>query len=200
MSGNQIADGREIPMEMAMDTEGLQAALAAGPPAPESEVKPEIPPLPEAPQEASGPVAADVKRTSVAGEGPDEDTMKLMILPSEKEKRILKEKFGSDLRVVPLPYSRTDGKADTYVLRRLTRAQWRAMEDAANKVAEVKPGVQADEIFQEKIVALAVVWPGVEEYKMQALPAGLVPTLFGIVQQMGLFFNPEVLMAGTFAL
>jgi hypothetical protein len=132
-------------------------------------------------------------------EGPDEELKAKMILPTEEEKSHLKARHGF-LRVVPMPYVREDQKVQTYILRQLNRSQWRAMEEASRKIAEAKPGLSLDSIFQEKIVTLALVWPNIQEYELAVHPAGLVPTLFGVVQQMGLFFDPEALMRLTFVL
>lgn len=209
MDKNPLSDGRKIPM----DDEGLQAMLSAGPDPIESDVVPEIPSMPQqsslpgmepevvsAPQPQPAPVAAEPpQKPPVVDEGPDEDMKSQMVLPSDREKEVLKAKYGT-LRVVPIPYTRSDGKVQTYILRQLTRSQWRTMEDAARKIAEAKPGIPPDEIFQEKIVARATVWPDLQEHQIAASPPGLVPTLFGIVQQMGLFFNPEAIMSVTFTL
>jgi hypothetical protein len=202
MDKNPLGDGRQIPL----DDEGLRDMLASGPPPPESSVSGEVPPMPIAPPPApSSPPSKEASSSAgdiplpTAGEGPDEEMKERMILPSEAEKSVLKAKFGS-LRVVPLPYTRGDDKVQTYVLRQLTRSQWRTMEAAARKVAESKPGISAEEIFQEKIVAQAVVWPNLPEHEIAASPPGLVPTLFGIIQQMGLFFNPDIIMSLSFTL
>ena len=202
MEKNPLSDGRMIPM----DDSGLQAMLSAGPDGRESTVSGEIPPMPEPPHpepqaEAVNPSVSENSKseTPVPDEGPDEDMMQQMALPTEAEKARLKSQYGM-LRVVPIPYTRSDGKIQTYILRQLTRSQWRTQEEIARKVAESKPGVSADEIFQEKIVAQACVWPDLQEHQIAASPPGLVPTLFGVVQQMGLFFNPEAIMAVTFTL
>jgi len=187
MDKNPFDSGRELPY----DDESLKAMLEAGPSAPISSVKKEIPPMPS--NVSSSP------ETKTDGEGPDEVARESMILPSESEKITLRKKFG-ELRVVPFPYSRSDNKIDCYVLRKLTRSQWRALEDSARKVSESRPNVSADEIFQEKVVASAVVWPALPETEIALTPPGLVPTLFAIIQQMGLFFNPEVIMQLTFSL
>lgn len=197
-----ISEGREIPET----TEDLQDFLAKGPSVPTSSVQPEIPPMPtidtlsavaEVPLEDP---KSEVLDPPVPDEGPDEEAKKLMMLPNEAQKALLKKKYGDNLKVVPLPYARGDGKIQTYILRQLNRAQWRAMEADARKIAESKPGIPAEEIFQEKIISLAVVWPRIDESTMQIQPAGLIQTLFGITQQMGLFFNPEAIMSVTFTL
>lgn len=206
MDKNPLGDGRMIPM----DDAGLQAMLSSGPGSHESDVAGEIPPMPqpeptvapevkpEAAAPALEPSASDPPpKAPLVDEGPNEDMKSQMILPSEEEKAILKAKYGM-LRVVPIPYARSDGKVQTYILRQLTRSQWRTMEDASRKIAESKPAMSAEEIFQEKIVAQATVWPNLQEHQIAASPPGLVPTLFGIVQQMGLFFNPEAIMSVTF--
>jgi hypothetical protein len=197
MEKNSLGDGRMIPM----DNQGLQDMLSAGPSASVSDVSPVIPDIPQVQEPAPVVVEPQAKASEAieAGDGPDEDMKKEMILPSDDEKARLKAAYGM-LRVVPIPYSREDGKIQTYILRQLTRSQWRTNEDVSRKLAENKPGVPPDEIFQEKIVAQAVVWPNLPEHQIAAAPAGLVPTLFGIVQQMGLFFNPEAIMAVSFTL
>jgi len=261
MQKGQLGEGREIILnpgdqipEGPMGTSELQAALKAGPSVPMSEVRGDIPPMPDpifdkvpivgqkdtareeqvlqnaveqkkaqmqppsvsdltaratgiAPVSPHAPEQAPQQPASQAevaapgtGEGPDDNMRKDMILPTDAEKAILKQQYPGPLRVVPIPYSREDGKIVCYILRQLTRAQWRAMEDAARMIAESKPDVSANEIFMEKIVCLASVWPDLQEHQIRVAPAGLVPTLFGIVQQMGLFFDPEVIMQVTFAL
>jgi len=196
MEKNPLSNDREFPI----DAVGLQDILAGGPSAPQHEVQGEIPPQPEVvviePVIKESKQAADETDQS---DGPDEAMKEQMILPSEAVKAQLKEKYGV-LRVVPIPYTREDGKIQTYILRTLTRSQWRAMEVGARKIAESKPDVPAEEIFQEKIIVQACVWPNLPEHEIAASPPGLVPTLFGIVQQMGLFFNPEAIMSVTFTL
>jgi hypothetical protein len=193
MDKNPIGEGRQIPM----DDKGLMDMLSAGPGGIESSVQGEIPLQPiskTSPQEAP-----PAEKAPVSDEGPDDEMRDKMILPDEKTKALLKAKYGV-LRVVPIPYTRGDGKIQCYILRQLTRSQWRTMEDGARKIAENKPNVSPDEIFQEKVIATACVWPNLPEHEIASSPPGLVPTLFGIVQQMGLFFNPEAIMSVTFTL
>jgi hypothetical protein len=121
------------------------------------------------------------------------------VLPSESEKAQLKAKYG-ELLVVPVPYARPDDKVKVYIIRQLNRTQWRAMEEKARNISKDKPNVNPDELFHESIVSLAVVWPPLPEHEIAKSAAGLVPTLFGVVQQKSLFFNPEVLMNLTFTL
>lgn len=211
MDKNPLGDGRTIPI----GDEGLDLAtmLQSGPSVPQSSVSGEIPPMPEQqplpgmeqmvapPEPAPAPEAPTAKAAPAPApdEGPDEDMMSQMVLPNEKEKAALKAAHGV-LRVVPIPYTRADGKIQTYVLKQLTRSQWRTMEENARRIADAKPGVAAEEIFQEKIVAAACVWPSLPEHRIATMPPGLVPTLFGVIQQMGLFFNPEAIMSVTFTL
>lgn len=193
--------------ELLIDNVDLDSILANGPSVPQSNVAGEIPPMPVAEvrpvQAEEKPLAEPPKEQEfvpiIPNEGPDKDMKNQMILPSDAEKAGLKARYGN-LRVVPMPYTRGDNKIQTYVLRVLTRSQWRTMEDGARKIAENKPGVPAEEIFMEKIVSMACVWPALEEHMLATQPPGLVPTLFGIVQQMGLFFDPQVIMSATFAL
>lgn len=194
MNKNPLSDGREIPL----DNGALQSMLANGPSAPTSTVSGEIPPMPQVELPVT---SAEESETSspIVNEGPNEDMRKNMILPSDKEKANLKARYGM-LRVVPMPYTREDNKVQTYVLRKLTRSQWRAMEEASGKIAESKPGIPPMEIFQEKIVSMACVWPALPEHEISASPPGLVPTLFAIIQQMGLFFDPEAIMNLSFVL
>ncbi len=191
MEKNVISDNRQV----MIDEVNLDAILQGGPSALQSEVASQIPPPPQAPVQPA-PVAVEAP---VPDEGPDEKVKSQMVLPSEQEKAALKAKYGM-LRVVPIPYMLEDQKIQTYVLRRLTRSQWRATEETSAKIAEAKPGVAAEEIFQERIVATAVVWPNLPEHEIALSPPGLVPTLFGIIQQMGCFFNPEAIMGLTFTL
>ncbi len=196
MDKNPLSDNRQIPM----DNAGLQAMLAGGPSTISSTVSGEVPPLPDTNVQPSVEEQASPSDPSpVVDEGPADDMKNQMILPSEQEKVALRARFGT-LRVVPIPYTRGDGKIQTYILRSLTRSQWRTMEDGAKKIAEAKPNMTAEDIFQEKIVSTACVWPDLPEHKIATLPPGLVPTLFGIVQQMGLFFNPEAIMSVTYIL
>jgi len=190
MDKNPFDGSRELPY----DDESLKAMLESGPSAPISSIKKEIPPMP-----TSSVPSKESSAKEEGQDGPDEEARQSMILPSESEKVALRRKFG-ELRVVPFPYSRADNKIDCYVLRKLTRSQWRALEDASRKVAENRPNVSADEIFQEKVVSAAMVWPAMPETEIALTPPGLVPTLFAIIQQMGLFFNPEVIMSLTFSL
>jgi len=189
---DESMDSRELPFEETLTEEGLQAVLNRGPSAPTSEAKPSPPPPPsEVPSREEKPAEGGLEA------GLREST----VLPSEAEKAMLKQRYGEGLYVVPVPFLRDDGKAQGYVVRPLTRGQWRALEDQARKTAEAKGDVDPDYIFQEKVVAQAVVWPkGVEEHTMMAQPAGLIPTLFDIVRQKSLFLNPDVLMSYTFPL
>jgi len=202
MDKNPLGEGREIPM----DDQGLIDMLSAGPSGIESSVHGEIPPqvegtfpLPNVSSEENLSQVETKQKQPVLDEGPDEAMKEQMVLPDEKIKAALKAKYGL-LRVVPIPYTRDDGKIQCYILRQLTRSQWRTMESSARKIAESKPNLLPDEIFQEKIIATACVWPSLPEHQIATSPAGLVPTLFGVVQQMGLFFNPEAIMAVTFPL
>jgi hypothetical protein len=195
MSENGISDNRHL----IIDDVNLDNILANGPSAPKPGVVPKIPSMPQQVREQVEEKKAESPEVPVPDEGPDDEMKEQMVLPDEKTKADLKARYGL-LRVVPIPYMRQDGKIQTYILRQLTRSQWRATEDMATKIAESKPGIPAEEIFQEKIIATAVVWPHFDETEIKLTPPGLVPTLFGIVQQMGLFFNPEAIMAVTFTL
>jgi len=205
-----VADLEGVPMNM----EEVMAAMQK-PPAVLSSVKPTIPlhpDLKEAQERAEKNMEVPVTELSVSepmssgteeslqSEGPTEAMKKDMILPSEKEKAQLKKTFGHvPMRVVPIPYSRGDGKTQTYVLRQLNRAQWSAARSKAQQIAPNKPDTPIDEIFAEYIVREAVIWPGLPPH-LHTTAAGLVETLFGIVQQMGLFYDPAQLMAFTFPL
>jgi hypothetical protein len=150
-------------------------------------------PRPQVQQEAPAP-------SPLRENAPDEDMKKELALPDERTRAALKQQYGAMLRVVPIPFARADGLTQTYVLRQLTRAQWRAMEDKTRNSVAGGSGEDPDGLFQENIVLLATVWPKFEEITVKAQPAGLIQTLFGVVQQMGLFFNPEALMQYTFPL
>ena len=203
MSDNSI-DEERMPI---IDSVHLGDILQGGPSVPIHEVSGEIPPMPSAsdsvssvPDKPSAPLAEEPQVVSppLPNEGPDDEMKAQMVLPSEKEKERLRQQYGI-LRVVPMPYTRSDGKVQTYILRQLTRSNWRALEEQTRNVAEHKT-VPPQEIFQEKIVASAVVWPPLPEHEIARSPAGLVPTLFGIIQQMGLFFDPEAIMSLTYVL
>jgi hypothetical protein len=194
MDKNVLGQGREIPL----DDEGLQDMLAGGPSVPVSGAKPDLPPPPEPKRSSSKEVEASESSLPIEGEGPDEELKKSMILPSESEQAALQSKYG-ELKVVPIPYTRSDGKIQTYILKRLTRSQWRTAEEKSLSLANAK-GISPDEIFKEKVVCQAVVWPHLEEHDVSLTPPGLVPTLYGVIEQMGCFFNPDAIMSVSFNL
>lgn len=186
-------DSREIPFDrIPAGDDDLRAMLTAGPDVVTSEARPPIPPMPEVKVESSKPVQA-------SSDSPDPSVLAELGLPGEREKALLKQKFG-ELRVVPIPFAGPEGRPQAYILRKLTRGNWRAMRDAAAKIVENKPGRDPDEVFQEKIVEMAVVWPALGPHWSEESPPGLIPTLFGVVQSMGLFFDPAAVMQMTFLL
>ncbi len=195
MEKNIMGAGREIPM----DNTSLQEALARGPQAPTSTIKPEVPPMPSTVDPEI--VKAEAKtETGPSEEEIDAQRREEMILPTKAEIEMLRAKYGS-CRVVPMPFTEVEGKVQTFVLRGLTRVHWRQLIADAAKIADSKPDITADEIFQDKVVSQAVVWPPTfQEHTIGQGAPGLVPTLFGVVQQMGLFFNPESIMAYTFTI
>jgi len=193
-----VIDDREFPVDIAGTTDGLKAMLAVGPGGPEDNVKPEIPEMPK----FGTPLVEDEgvvsEKTSSEGEEKREEAYSL---PDEATKQKLKAQYGDALRVVPMPYDRMENnKIKTYILRQLTRIQWQRLEQEVEKIAAVKPKENHEEIFMEKVVCAACVWPQLEEPFIKTYPAGLIQTLFGIVRQQGLFFDPEILMSATFAL
>ncbi len=200
----EFDETRQVP---GIDAVNIEEIMAQGPSVPKSEVVPSIPAMPaqvqaqvQAPSPPPEQEVAMSPQSPKEGEGPKDDFKKDFLLPTEQEKARLRQQFG-ELRVVPIPYNRADGKVQCYVLRQLTRQHWRSMEDSSRELAEKKGGnADALEIFQEKIVAHAVVWPDFEEHHIKLSPAGLAPTLFGVVQQMGLFFDPDKIMSITFPL
>lgn len=184
-----------------MDTAGLQEMLNSGPSISEEPLEGPSP-FESQPQEQKVSEVSQAESTPVLpGDGPDEAAKSQMILPTEKEKALLKKKYpGVDLKVVPVPYSGTDGKMQCYVVRSLSFAQWRSCETTAAKVSESKPGIPAEEILAEKVVASALVWPNIPEQELMVQKAGLVPTLYGVIQQLCLFFNPDAIARLTFTL
>lgn len=120
-------------------------------------------------------------------------------LPSEKEIQQLKARWQG-LKVVPVPYDRTDGLYQGYILRPLTRGEWDVMMKDSAKIAESKPHVDPDLILAEKIVQKSLCWPNLREDLYIAQKAGLVPSLFGVVQQISLFFDPSALAQMMFEL
>jgi hypothetical protein len=195
MENNTFNSERAIPI----DNAGLQEMLKSGPSVPKSEVQRSIPPMPEANPINSNPASESPSDDSKEDPKQEKPDLENYLLPSEEMKQRLKSQYG-ELLVVPVPSKRDDGKVVVYILKSLTRSQWRAAEEQARKIAEAKPNVSPDEIFQEKIVSMAAVWPEIPEHKVSATKAGLIPTLFGIIQQQSLFFNPEALMTLTFTL
>jgi hypothetical protein len=216
MEKGKIGAGGQLPMgpDSPMDTDALQQMLARGPGGVESEVRPSIPDMPKMqkvePRPAPIPEAEPQKEVGFEpGKTGDEASLKkekqlrdLCILPPKGEQEKLKAKFG-ELRVVPIPFSRPDDQVKAYVLRPLTRAQWRRAEETALKVAEAKGGLSAghiQELVAERIVAQSVVWPQLPGGPLEGLKAGLIPTLHGIVQKISWFFDPDALMDATFVL
>lgn len=182
-----------------LDTEELKAMLST-PIKPQSSIKTEVPA--QSSLDLDDKVEKLVQTNSEASEEQklEEARKKFMILPTDKEKRQLQAEYpGVFLRVVPMPYTRPDGKMQTYILRQLTRAQWTACKNKALTVMKSKPDMNPDDIFAEYLIREAVVWPSLPVH-IQATPAGLVETLFGVIQNMGLFFDPAELMAQTFPL
>lgn len=168
--------------------------------APQLQQRPIRPPQPKAPEPPPPPEPEETEaRAPVEGEGPNDEMKLQMLLPDERTRDKLRQMYG-ELKVVPIPYMKVDGKYKCYILKTLMRSEWRAAEEAANKVKESKPNVSLQDILEEKIVSRAVVWPNLPEHEMFQLPAGLVSTLFGITQQMACFFNPEAVMQLTFSL
>jgi hypothetical protein len=196
--GGLDLDSREVPFDrIPGGDEDLRAMLNAGPDV-ISSVKPEPPPMPQS--EVAEPTKSEVLATPPSQPGmPDPAVLAELGLPSEKERAALKSRHG-ELRVVPIPWAGVDGKPQAYILRKLTRGNWTAMRTNAVKLAESKPGRDPDEIFAEKIVEMAVVWPRLGPTWADESSPGLIPTLFGIIQQMGLFFDPAAMMGMTFLL
>ena len=218
MEKGRIGAGEQIPMgpDSPMDTDALQQMLSRGPAGVESEVRPEAPEPPQL--QRVEPIPAPIPQAEPAPQGDtgfepgktgDEASLKkekqlrdLCILPPEGMQQKLKEKFG-ELRVVPIPFSGPDDKVKAYVLRPLTRAQWRKAEENGLKVAEAKGGLppaHIQELIAERIVVQSVVWPNLPEHELGFQKAGLVPTLHGIVQKISWFFDPDALMEATFTL
>jgi hypothetical protein len=169
-------------------------------------IKPKLPPKPkvrDSDQDKESPIIEAEEPPPPPPEDLLGDEMKAqMILPSEREKALLKQRYGGFLRVVPLPYMREDGKIQTYVLRPLTRGNWKKHLEMAQKIVEGKPGLELsiEDVFQEKVVAFCVVWPAIDDSSLSEERAGLIPTLFGVVQQISLFLSPEVVANLSFNL
>lgn len=191
--------GDQVPTDVPLDSEGLQAMLASGPPEPPtSSVRPDLPPPPQSSEPT--PVAEHGVTHDALPETGEENLRDSCNLPDEKTQAALKARYG-ELRVVPIPFSEgDDGKFRAYILRPLTRMQWRKFEEGAMQIVEKKGGATYEDILADKVVAAAVVWPGIPEHEQPLSRAGLIPTLFGCAQSISWFFNPEALMRATFPL
>lgn len=122
-------------------------------------------------------------------------------LPDEATKVALKKQYGKSLTVVPFLSEDDNKKMQAVIVKPLTRSEWRAAEEAAQKLAESKPGRAPLDIFQERIVTRAVVWPkNMFEPTADQVRAGLVPTIYGVVERISWFYDVDTLMSLTFTL
>jgi len=199
-----VADG------LPLDNDALTEFLKAGPQVVRS--KPDLPPMVAAvPDALRSGVKAEVRMPEpeeemplppVFEDGPSDELRAKMVLPTDKEKAFLKHHYGQfgQLKVVPIPfYSKDPDKIQCFVLAPLTRMQWRKSEEKAKTLAESKP-VPVDEIFMEDVVMKSIVWPKFDNTSLAEQPAGLIVSLFGIVQNLCLFFEPEKLLSVSFNL
>jgi hypothetical protein len=187
-------------MDNIIDEVDLDKIMASGPSIPNKGVQKEVPnmPLPSQALLEDNPIQEE--KEGLTGEEIQKKREEFLLLPSEKEQANLKQRW-KELRVVPIPYSdKEEGKMKVYILRQLTRANWRAMMDNAVKLAANRKDGNADELFKEKIVCMATVWPNLDESYISQTPPGLVDTLFGVIQQMGFFFNPDTIMELSYIL
>lgn len=189
----------KVPDDAPMDVGALQAMLASGNPARIEQAEPELPPMPE-PEDMTPAFEQGVTAEEIPTGKTEVETRDMCLLPPKAQQEQLKAKFG-ELRVIPIPFSMAgEKKLKAFIVRPLSGMAWRKYEETAVKVAEKTPGVPWQEIFQRKVVEAAVVWPQANEQQLLMQRAGLVPTLFGVVQIISWFFDPEALMKATFVL
>lgn len=122
-----------------------------------------------------------------------------VILPSEEEKNLLKQRYRSGLTVVPMLSQREDGLIEGFIVRPLSRAQWRKAQEYTSEM-NGKTKKSAEDLFMEKIVTMSVVWPEIQPATLEVKPAGFVPTIYGVVEKISWFFDVNTLMNITFAL
>lgn len=213
---NLTGIGEQVPADAPLSSEALQAMLRAGPPGTVRGSRPEMPEMPEpddntdlpfteeftdsSTEEPSPEFEMGVTENEIPKEMSEKEIRESCILPPKEKQDQLKQKYG-ELRVVPIPFSAGEKKQlKAFIIRPLSGMAWRKFEEIAAKSAEQKPGVSFDEIFQMKVVSNAIVWPATSEQQLSMQRAGLVSTLFGVVQIISWFFNPESLMRATFVL
>ena len=130
--------------------------------------------------------------------------MQKLKLPTEQEIAQLKAQHKvRSLTVVPLV---TDDDWETvqyFIVKPLNRARWRAAMDVVKQRVEqgaIKEGADPEEVFAARVVTEAIVYPQIIEGQLDALPAGLVPTVYSIVQKLSWFFDPDKLANLTITL
>jgi len=155
------------------------------------------------PKKKRGRPKKETEPTPVAEEQDEENQMLGMIksrldLPSEEEREKLKQQFG-ELTVIPLVSD--SPKIRAVIVRPLNRSEWRAAETSALKTAESNPNVNAEELFRDKVVEMAIVWPSnVSRLQFDKERAGFVPSIHAVVSSLSWFFDPAALLNMTFSL
>ncbi len=193
--------------EMSLDPEaGLRKLMSAGPsveriaqevaqkPAKEP-VQAETPVVPEEDEEKNEEKSAvslkDMLRSKLS-------------LPSAEEIAKLKAQHRvRSLTVIPMIVDNEWNEVQYFIVKPLNRARWRAaMDVVAQRVKQgaVSENQDPEEVFASRLVTEAIVYPQIIEGQLDSLPAGLVPTIFGIVQKLSWFFEPEKLINLTITL
>jgi hypothetical protein len=196
---------------MPLDDDALARMMGAGPSAQvASEIRPDVPPIPQPtepavpyqPQAQMLPLPSETEEAQ-AEDGTEDDPPKPMItkedldLPDERTQAHLKKKWEriGDLTILPFFDQEQDDtkKIKAYIVRPIQRGQWKALiEDSRAAAANSKR--DADEIFMDKLVTAAVVWPQLNEQLLPTTRAGFVPTIAEVVRSLSWFYDPATLL------